>query len=69
MGTYIQFMRSPNPWTFSSLSKMKLNSNLERKLKLSKLTVVTDPLIKGLIPKVFHEHIDHMGIIVVDNLI
>jgi len=31
--------------------------------------MLTDPLIEGLIPKVFHEHIDHMGITIDDNLV
>jgi len=32
--------------------------------------MLTDPLTKGLIPKVFHEHIAaHMGITVDDNLV
>jgi len=31
--------------------------------------MLANPLIKGLIPKVFHEHIAHMGIIVDDNLV
>jgi len=31
--------------------------------------MVADPLTEGLIPKIFHKHIAHMGIIVDDNLI
>jgi len=30
--------------------------------------MLADPLIEGLIPKVFHEHIAHMGIAIDDNL-
>jgi len=35
-------MRSLTPWTFSSLSKLKLNFNLKRKSKLSNLTMVVN---------------------------
>ena len=31
-------------------------------------SMVTDPLTKGLPPKVFHEHIAHMGIISLEDI-
>jgi len=31
--------------------------------------MLANPLTKGLIPKVFHEHIAHMSIIFYDNLV
>ena len=31
--------------------------------------MITDPLTKGLPPKLFHEHTAHMGVILFDNVL
>ena len=32
-------------------------------------SMIADPLTKGLPPKVFHEHIAHMGVILFDDML
>ena len=32
-------------------------------------SMIMDPLTKGLLPKVFHEHIAHMGVMLPDNML
>ena len=32
-------------------------------------SMIADPLIKGLPPKVFHEHIAHMGVVLFDDML
>ena len=31
--------------------------------------MIVDPLTKGLLPKVYHEHVAHMGVVHIDDLL
>ena len=35
---------------------------------ISTNSIIADPLSKGLPPKVFHEHIVHMGVVSIDDM-
>ena len=35
---------------------------------ISTNSMITDPLTKGLPPKVFHEHVTHMGVVHINDM-
>ena len=36
---------------------------------ISTNSMITDPLTKGLPPKVYHEHVTHMGVVHIDDML
>ena len=44
MATYISFMRSPNHWMCSKITKLKLGINVEKESKVSYLIVVVNTM-------------------------